>query len=102
MPTTRRSDGCSGCRTASRPGLEEATALDPGFAQAHAALALLGHEWGAAGSWREALQAAHAAAADHDLDDREVSFLDAVTGPAALGRGHRCGRPAPTRPALPA
>ena len=33
-------------------GLEQATALDPGFAQAHAALALLGHEWGAAGSWR--------------------------------------------------
>ena len=60
-------------------GLEEATALDPGFAQAHAALALLGHEWGAAGSWRSSLNAAHAAAADHHLDDREVSFLDAVT-----------------------
>jgi hypothetical protein len=54
-------------------------ALDPGFAQAHAALALLGHEWGATGSWRSSLRAAHAAAADHDLDDREVSFLDAVT-----------------------
>ena len=60
-------------------GLEEATALDPGFAQAHAALALLGHEWGTAGSWRSSLNAAHAAAADHHLDDREVSFLDAVT-----------------------
>jgi uncharacterized NAD(P)/FAD-binding protein YdhS len=60
-------------------GLEEAVATDPGFAQAHAALALLGHEWGAVGSWRTALQAAHAAAADRDLDDREVSFLDAVT-----------------------
>ena len=54
-------------------------AADPGFAQAHAALALLGHEWGAVGSWRQALQAAHAAAADRHLDDREVSFLDAVT-----------------------
>jgi hypothetical protein len=60
-------------------GLETAVAADPGFAQAHAALALLGHEWGAVGSWRQALQAAHAAAADRNLDDREVSFLDAVT-----------------------
>ena len=60
-------------------GLETAVALDPGFAQAHAALALLGHEWGATGSWRSALQSAHAAASDHHLDDREVSFLDAVT-----------------------
>ncbi|MCW2867005.1 MAG: hypothetical protein JWR20_1193, partial [Marmoricola sp.] len=60
-------------------GLERAVALDPGFAQAHAALALLGHEWGAAGSWRPALAAAHAAAAERHLDDREVSFLDAVT-----------------------
>ena len=59
--------------------LETAVAADPGFAQAHAALALLGHEWGAVGSWRQALQAAHAAAADRNLDDREVSFLDAVT-----------------------
>ena len=60
-------------------GLEAAVAADPGFAQAHAALALLGHEWGAVGSWRQALQSAHAAAADRHLDDREVSFLDAVT-----------------------
>ncbi len=59
--------------------LEEAVALDPGFAQAHTALALLGHEWGAAGSWRSALAAAHAAAAERHLDDREVSLLDAVT-----------------------
>ncbi|GAB3663885.1 tetratricopeptide repeat protein [Nocardioides korecus] len=60
-------------------GLERAVALDPGFAQAHAALALLGHEWGEAGSWRSALAAAHAAASERHLDDREVSFLDAVT-----------------------
>ena len=60
-------------------GMRRAVALDPGFAQAHAALALLGHEWGAAGSWRGALRAAHEAAADRHLDDREVSFLDAVT-----------------------
>ena len=60
-------------------GLESAVALDPEFAQAHAALALLGHEWGATGSWRSSLRAAHAAAAERHLDDREVSFLDAVT-----------------------
>jgi len=60
-------------------GLEAAVAIDPDFAQAQAALALLGHEWGATGSWRDALASAHSAAAERDLDDREVSFLDAVT-----------------------
>ena len=60
-------------------GLEAAVAVDPEFAQAHAALALLRHEWGAAGSWRDALRTAHSAAANRHLDDREVSFLDAVT-----------------------
>ena len=60
-------------------GLREAVALDPGFAQAHTALALLGHEWGATGSWRDSLRAAHEAAVDRHLDDREISFLDAVT-----------------------
>lgn len=60
-------------------GLEAAVELDPDFAQAQAALALLGYEWGATGSWRTALRAAHAAAAERHLDDREVSFLDAVT-----------------------
>ena len=60
-------------------GLEAAVAADPRFTQAHAALALLGHEWGAPGSGRSALRAAHAAAAERHLDDREASFLDAVT-----------------------
>jgi uncharacterized NAD(P)/FAD-binding protein YdhS/tetratricopeptide (TPR) repeat protein len=60
-------------------GLEAAVAIDPDFAQAQAALALLGYEWGATGSWRSALSSAHAAASDRHLDDREVSFLDAVT-----------------------
>jgi uncharacterized NAD(P)/FAD-binding protein YdhS len=59
--------------------LRAAIDVDPGFAQAQAALALLGHEWGATGSWRGALREAHAAAAERHLDDREVSFLDAVT-----------------------
>lgn len=61
------------------PLLERAVADDPGFAQGHATLALLGHEWASDVDWRASLRAAHRAAADHDLDDREASFLDAVT-----------------------
>ncbi len=60
-------------------GLHKAVEQDPGFVQAHAALALLGYEWGATGSWRTALRQAHAAAGERHLDDREGSFLDAVT-----------------------
>ncbi len=60
-------------------GLEAAIGLDPDFVQAHAALALLRYEWGATGSWRASLSRAHAAAAERHLDDREASFLDAVT-----------------------
>ena len=59
--------------------LRAAVSLDPDFAQAHAALALLGHEWGADCDWRASLQAAHRAAAGRDLDDREAGFLEAVT-----------------------
>ena len=77
--TTTRWAGCCASRTASRRDCAGATALDPGFALAHTALALLGHEWGAAGSWRASLRAAHEAAADRHLDDREISLLDAVT-----------------------
>ncbi|WP_210504098.1 FAD/NAD(P)-binding protein [Nocardioides xinjiangensis] len=60
-------------------GLTDAVAADGGFVQAHAALALLGHEWGTNSHWRTSLQAAHRAASDRHLDDRESSFLDAVT-----------------------
>ena len=60
-------------------GLAQAVAADEGFVQAHAALALLGHEWGATADWRTSLRSAHRAAADRHLDDRESSFLDAVT-----------------------
>ncbi|HYH71803.1 MAG TPA: FAD/NAD(P)-binding protein [Nocardioides sp.] len=60
-------------------GLAEAVAADEGFVQAHAALALLGHEWGANTHWQSSLRAAHRAAAERHLDDRECSFLDAVT-----------------------
>ena len=60
-------------------GLAAAVEADPDFVQAHAALALLGHEWGANTHWRASLRAAHGAAAGRHLDDRECSFLDAVT-----------------------
>ncbi|GAA1937980.1 FAD/NAD(P)-binding protein [Nocardioides hwasunensis] len=60
-------------------GLAEAVAADEGFVQAHAALALLGHEWGTNTHWQASLRAAHRAAAERHLDDRESSFLDAVT-----------------------
>ncbi|MCF6379927.1 FAD/NAD(P)-binding protein [Nocardioides KLBMP 9356] len=60
-------------------GLAAAVAEDEGFVQAHAALALLGHEWGTNNHWQASLRAAHRAAAGRHLDDRESSFLDAVT-----------------------
>lgn len=60
-------------------GLREAVEHDPDFTQAQAALALLGHEWGTSTDWGRSLDRAHAAAARRFLDDREVSFLRAVT-----------------------
>ncbi|CAM3235025.1 FAD/NAD(P)-binding protein [Nocardioides dubius] len=59
--------------------LTQAVTLDPAFAQGHAALALLGHEWGNTTGWRQHLARAHAVAGDRHLDERESSFLDAVT-----------------------
>ncbi|MFS3129147.1 FAD/NAD(P)-binding protein [Nocardioides sp. Bht2] len=59
--------------------LTEAVTLDPAFAQGHAALALLGHEWGTTTTWRQHLARAHEVAGDRHLDERESSFLDAVT-----------------------
>ena len=59
--------------------LEKAVAADADFVQGHAALALLGHEWGADTDWRGHLRAAHDAATRRHLDDREAGFLDAVT-----------------------
>ena len=57
--------------------LQEAAALDPGFALAHAALAMLGHEAGAgvdvAASLRSAREAARSRA-----DERERSLVDVV------------------------
>ena len=55
---------------------ERAVALDPGFALGHAALALLGTEWGAAVDVPAALAAAQAGA--RGADEREQSFVAAV------------------------
>lgn len=59
--------------------LAEAVDLDPGFAHAHASRALLAHEWGTGADWGASLRAAHRAAASRSVDDREASFLEAVT-----------------------
>ena len=91
-------------------GLETAVALDPGFAQAHAALALLGHEWGAVGSWRQALQAAHAAAAERtSTTARPASSTPSPRDCAATRRPaprpccatSGCSRATPSRSASP-
>jgi uncharacterized NAD(P)/FAD-binding protein YdhS len=63
--------------------LAEAVAADPGFAVGHAALALLGHEWGAEVDVAAAMAAARTAA-DRRADTRERSFVAAV---AALVEG---------------
>jgi uncharacterized NAD(P)/FAD-binding protein YdhS len=57
--------------------LQEAVELDPGFAVAHAALAMLGHEAGADVDVRAALDAARGAAR-HRADERERSLVDVV------------------------
>ncbi|GGO90518.1 FAD/NAD(P)-binding protein [Wenjunlia tyrosinilytica] len=55
----------------------EAVAADPGFALGHAALALLGHEWGSGVDVPRALAAA-VRTAYHGTDARERSFVHAV------------------------
>jgi uncharacterized NAD(P)/FAD-binding protein YdhS len=57
--------------------LQHAATVDPGFALAHAGLALLGHEWGAAVDVNASLDAAVTAVADRG-DERERSFVAAV------------------------
>jgi uncharacterized NAD(P)/FAD-binding protein YdhS len=58
--------------------LVEAVTLDPGFAVAHAALAMLGHEAGAPVDVRVSLEAARQAARTR-ADDRERSLVDVVS-----------------------
>lgn len=55
-----------------------ATALDPGFALAHAALALIGHEYGAGVDTFRSLADARRSAEER-ADDRERSWVDAVS-----------------------
>jgi uncharacterized NAD(P)/FAD-binding protein YdhS len=57
--------------------LLEAVGLDPGFAVAHAALAMLGHEGGAAVDVSASLECARQAARERS-DDRESSLVDVV------------------------
>lgn len=57
--------------------LQEAVALDPDFAVAHAALAMLGHEGGSSVDVRASLDAARRAARNRS-DDRERSLVDVV------------------------
>jgi uncharacterized NAD(P)/FAD-binding protein YdhS len=57
--------------------LLEAVSLDPDFAVAHAALAMLGHEAGAPVDVRASLEAARTAARSR-ADDRERSLVDVV------------------------
>jgi uncharacterized NAD(P)/FAD-binding protein YdhS len=56
-----------------------AVAEDPDFALGHAALALLGHEWGMGVDVATELAAAQTASERRLLDDRERSFLTAVS-----------------------
>jgi uncharacterized NAD(P)/FAD-binding protein YdhS/tetratricopeptide (TPR) repeat protein len=57
--------------------LQHAAAVDPGFALAHAGLALLGHEWGAAVDVQKSLDTAVCAVKERG-DERERSFVAAV------------------------
>ncbi|GAA2485873.1 FAD/NAD(P)-binding protein [Streptomyces longisporus] len=65
-------------RAGAEDAFARAVALDPGFALGHAALALLGHECGAAVDVPQALAEAQRSAREH-ADERERSFVDVVT-----------------------
>ena len=83
-------------------GLEAAVELDPDFAQAQAALALLGHEWGATGSWRSALQRGPRGSGGPPPRRPRGQLPRRRHHPAALRRGHRRRRAAAPHPAVPA
>ncbi|MGW2718670.1 FAD/NAD(P)-binding protein [Streptomyces sp. NPDC001492] len=65
-------------RAGAEDAFARAVALDPGFALGHAALALLGHECGAAVDVPRALAEAQRSAREH-ADERECSFVEVVT-----------------------
>ncbi|QFR02871.1 lycopene cyclase [Streptomyces phaeolivaceus] len=65
-------------RSGAQEAFRRATALDPGFACAHAALALIGHECGADVDVSRALADARRCARER-ADERERSFVDVVS-----------------------
>ncbi|WP_019069884.1 FAD/NAD(P)-binding protein [Streptomyces hokutonensis] len=65
-------------RAGAEDAFARAIALDPGFALGHAALALLGHECGAAVDVPRALADAQRCAQER-ADERERSFVDVIT-----------------------
>src|SRR5690606_25045887 len=65
--------------------IREAAELDPDFALAHAALAMLAHEAGAVGDVRSSLAAARDAITRRG-DERERSWVDVVTSRVADAR----------------
>jgi len=65
-------------RARAQEAFRRATALDPGFAAAHAALALIGHECGADVDVPRALADAQRCARER-ADERERSFVDVVS-----------------------
>ncbi|MDV9179053.1 lycopene cyclase, partial [Streptomyces sp. W16] len=65
-------------RAGAEDAFARAVALDPGFALGHAALALLGHECGAAVDVPRALADAQRCAHER-ADERERSFVDVIT-----------------------
>lgn len=65
-------------RSGAQEAFRRATALDPGFACAHAALALIGHECGADVDVPRALADARRCARER-ADERERSFVDVVS-----------------------
>ena len=78
-PTTRRSAGCCACRTASRTGWRRRSSRTPASPRPTPRSRCSATSGAPPAPGAAPLRAAHAAAADRHLDDREVSFLDAVT-----------------------
>ena len=75
-------------RAGAQEAFQRSTTLDPGFAAGHAALALIGHECGAAVDVPRALADARRCARE-GVDEHERSFVEVVShrieGPAGVG-----------------
>ncbi|MFJ9373219.1 hypothetical protein [Streptomyces sp. NPDC101455] len=75
-------------RAGAEDAFARAVALDPGFALGHAALALLGHECGAAVDVPRTLADAQRCARER-ADERERSFAEVITRRVQSAVGHR-------------